>query len=55
MSNQRNTVELLAAKVVAPAVRELDLAIVPINDTTVCTPYGSMRMNARAPRPVTAA
>lgn len=53
MSNQRNTVELLAAKVAAPAVRHLDLGIVSVADTTVRMPYGSMRMHQRAPRIVT--
>ncbi len=54
MSNQRNTVALLAAKVVAPAARELDLGIAVVTDTTVRIPYGSMRMHQRAPRIVSA-
>jgi hypothetical protein len=54
MSNQLNTVEVLAAKVVAPAVRELDLGIAIVANTTVRMPYGSMRMHQRAPRVVTA-
>lgn len=54
MSNQRNTVEVLTAKVVAPSVRELDLAISVIPDTTVRILYGTMRMHQRAPRIVIA-
>jgi hypothetical protein len=54
MSNQSNTTALLSAKVVAPAVRQLDLGIALIADTTVRIPYGSMRMHARSPRLVTA-
>ena len=50
MSNQANTAALVSGKVAAPAVRDLDLGIVLINDTTVGTPWGSMRMHQRAPR-----
>ena len=51
MSNQSNTV-LLSAKVVAPAVRDLDLGITMISDTVVRLPYGSLRMHQTSPRAV---
>jgi hypothetical protein len=54
MSNQSNTTALLSSKVVAPAVRDLDLGIALISDTVVRLPFGSMRMHASAPRAVTA-
>jgi hypothetical protein len=54
MSNQLKTADVLAAKIVAPAVRHLDLGVALVVDTTVRIPYGSMRMHARSPRAVTA-
>lgn len=52
MSNLNPTVALRSAKVSAPAVQDLDLNIVLINDTVVRLPFGSMRMHANAPRTV---
>ena len=50
MSNQSNTIAQRSAKAAAPAV--LDLGIVLINDATVGTPWGTMRMHQNAPRSI---
>ncbi len=45
MSTQYNTTEALLTKITTPADQQLDLGINVIDDTSLRTPYGSVRMN----------